>query len=144
MASLRFRALGALMAIEAATFALGAALHAGARISLGFTDLDEPRIIPATIVESACGLALAIGAFGLLSGRAWGRPAALAAHVVALAGITLGMIAVAAGGGTSTELNDAYHRAMVGTLLLGLTLLVYPTTGLPAAPGDDRTVAGNA
>jgi hypothetical protein len=144
MASLRSRALGALMAIEAATFAVGAALHAGARIPIGFTDLDEPRIVPATLVESACGLALAIGAFGLLSGRARGKTAALAAHVVALAGVALGMVALAAGRGPRTELNDAYHRAMVGTLLLGLILLVNSTRRLPAAPGNDRRVAGNA
>jgi hypothetical protein len=66
-------ALGVLAALYAITFFLGALLHLGVRVSLGFAVLAEPRILPATIVEGLCGLFLAVGAYATLTRktRAW-------------------------------------------------------------------------
>jgi len=63
-------AIGVLSAVFAATFFFGALLHLGVKVPLGFTVLEEPRILPATMVECLCGLALAVAAICLpLSSR---------------------------------------------------------------------------
>jgi len=120
-------AVGVLSAVYAATFFCGALLHLGVKVPLGFTVLEEPGIIPATIVEGLCGLALAGAAFAVLAreNRAW--PIALAAHAFALGGVLLGMAALAVGAGPSTELNTIYHRVMVLALVAVLALLLSPT-----------------
>ena len=103
-------------------------LHVGADIPLGLVVLDEPRRPFAVIVEGVAGILLAAGAFAVFAGttRAWA--AATGAHAVALAGVLWGMVAVAAGRGPHTQLNDTYHQVMVvllaATLLLLLTHLV--------------------
>jgi hypothetical protein len=48
----------------------------------------------------------------------------LAAHLFALAGVFLGMAALAAGHGPRTITNDIYHRVMVVVLLFGITLCI--------------------
>ena len=77
-------AVGALAVLYAVTFCLGALLHLGVRIPLGFAVLAEPRIVPATIVEGLCGLGLAVGAYAVLSGRSWAWAAVTGAHAFAL------------------------------------------------------------
>ncbi len=115
--------VGILAVLYAATFFLGALLHLGVRIPLGFAVLAEPRIIPATIVEGLCGLGLAVGGYAVLAGRSWAWSAVTGAHAFALGGVLLGITALALGGGPSTELNTIYHRVMLVALLAGLVLL---------------------
>ena len=99
-------------------------MHLGVEVPLGFTVLREPRILPATIVEGLCAVALAVAAFAVLAraSRAW--TVALAAHAFALGGVLLGITALAVGAGPSTELNTIYHRVMVLGLVTVLALLV--------------------
>jgi hypothetical protein len=120
-------AIGVLSAVYAATFLLGALLHLGVTIPLGFTVLDEPGILPATIVEGLCGLALAVAAFAVLTRRNGAWSIALAAHAFALGGVLLGITALAVGAGPSTELNTIYHRVMVVALVAVIALLLSPT-----------------
>jgi hypothetical protein len=120
-------AIGVLSTVYAATFFFGALLHLGVTVPLGFTVLGEPRIIPASIVEGLCGLALAVAAFAVLALRDWAWTAALAANAFALGGVLLGITALAAGTGPSTELNTIYHRVMVVALVAVLALLLSPT-----------------
>ncbi|MBA2528683.1 MAG: hypothetical protein H0V19_01755 [Euzebyales bacterium] len=115
--------LGVLSALYAATFFLGALLHTGTRVPVGFAVLAEPRIDPAIVVESLCGSALAVGAYALLTGRRWAWAAAIASHAFALAGVLLGTAAVAAGRGPHSVLNDTYHRVMIVVLIAGLVAL---------------------
>jgi len=119
-------AAGILSAVYAVTFFCGALLHLGGRIPLGFTVLAEPRIVPATIVESLCGMALAVAAFAVLTRMSWARTAAFTAHAFALGGVLLGMGALAVGAGPSTELNTIYHRVMLVGLVAVLALLPSP------------------
>src|SRR5215218_11255407 len=119
-------AVGVLSAVYAATFFFGALLHLGIKVPLGFTVLEEPRIIPATIVEGLCGLALAVTAFAVLARRNRAWTIALAAHAFALGGVLLGISALAVGAGPSTELNTIYHRVMVVALVAVLALLASP------------------
>ena len=119
-------ALGVLAALYAVTFFVGALLHLGVRVSLGFAVLAEPQILPATIVEGLCGLFLAVGAYAALTRKRWAWTAITTAHVFALGGVLLGMAALAVGAGPSTGLNDIYHRVMLAALAAGLVLLLTP------------------
>jgi hypothetical protein len=120
-------AVGILSVLYAATFFFGALLHLGVRIPLGFAVLAEPTILPATIVESLCGLALLISAFAVLTRMSFAWTAAFAAHAFALGGVMLGIVALAVGGGPSTDLNTIYHRVMLVALVAVLALLLTPT-----------------
>ena len=119
-------AIGILSAVYAATFFFGALLHLGVTIPLGFAVVEEPVILPATIVEGLCGVALAVAAFAVLTRRELAWPIALAAHTFALGGVLLGITALALGAGPSTELNSVYHRVMVVALVAVLALLLSP------------------
>ncbi|HKF35630.1 MAG TPA: hypothetical protein VKB35_01920 [Ktedonobacteraceae bacterium] len=110
-----------LMVAEAVTFLLAALLHVG--IPLGFS---EPRIIPAAIVEGLCGLFLAVSTYAVVARTTWAWGAALAAHLVAVAGVLLGIIALALGGGPSTMANTIYHRVILGVLIVVLVGLSTP------------------
>jgi hypothetical protein len=85
--------------------------------------LAEPTIVPAVIVESLCGVALAIAAYALLTHHPKAWAIALGGHTVALGGVLQGMAAIAGGRGPSSLLNDTYHRVMVVLLLASLTAL---------------------
>jgi hypothetical protein len=130
--------VGALSALYAATFLFGALLHLGVRVPLGFAVLAEPRILPATVVEGLCGLALSVAAWSILARKGWARTAAIAAHAFALGGVLLGTAALAAGAGPSTDMNTVYHRVMLVALAAVLALLLTPA-GRSALPGADRT-----
>ena len=62
----------------AVTFLLAAPLHLGVRIA----GLVEPRIIPTAVVESLCGVCLAVATIGVFAHATWVWSAALTAHVV--------------------------------------------------------------
>ena len=117
------RAINMLVTAEAIAFLLAAGLHLGVPIPLGIGVLSEPRIIPAVIVEGLCGVFLAVGAYALIARQPWARPAAIGAHVFAIAGVSLGIFALAVGAGPRTELNDIYHRVILVALVSGLALL---------------------
>lgn len=119
-------AVGILSALYALTFFCGASLHLGVQIPLEFAVLAEPRILPATVVEGLCGLAMAVAAFAVLAHMSWAWSAALASHAFSLGGVLLGMVALAVGAGPSTELNTIYHRVMLVALVAVLTLLLSP------------------
>ena len=132
--------LGALSALYAATFFLGALLHTGTRVPIGFAVLAEPRIVPAIVVETLCGSALAVGAYALLTSKSWMWAAATASHAVALAGVLLGTVAVAAPGrGPNTVLNDTYHRVMIVVLVAGIVALSTPAVKTALCHRNSRT-----
>ncbi len=112
--------------IEALTFFFFGFLHSGARLSLGFAVLHEPRIIPALIVESLCGLVLIGNAFSIATQKSWSWQAAIIAHVFSIGGVLLGMAALALGAVPRTELNDIYHRTILIVLVAVLIYLLTP------------------
>ncbi len=128
--------IGILAVLYAVTFFVGALLHLGIRIPLGFAALTEPRIVPATIVEGLCGLGLVVGAYAILTGRSWAWSAVTGAHAFALGGVLLGITALALGGGPSTELNTIYHRVMLAALVVGLVSLLTPAGRAALGWGD--------
>lgn len=118
------RGLGWLALLYAGTFLLGAALHAGFEVPLGFTVLTEPTILPATIVETLCGVALMTAAVAMLRAQRRWWAVAVTGHAVALGGVLLGVVATRFGPGSGTSLNDAYHAVMLVALSLSLGLLI--------------------
>jgi hypothetical protein len=113
---------GLIVAAEAVTFLLFGAAHLGRPLALGPLRLEEPSIPPATVVEVICGLALLGAAHSLLAGNFLRWRTALRVHVLALAGILLGVGAPALGLGPRTAANEAYHRGMLVLLSAGLLL----------------------
>jgi hypothetical protein len=107
-------AVAILAAVYAATFVVAVLLHVGVEIPLGLAVLDEPRRPFAVTVEGAAGTVLAVAAFAALTRKAWAWAAATGAHAVALAGVLWGMVAVAAGRGPHTQLNDSCPRPVGG------------------------------
>ena len=95
------RLLSFLMVANAALFVCGAVQHAGVAIG----PFREPTIVPATIVEGLCALALLWGAWRVLRNQAngWRRP--LIANLIAAGGVLLGIAALAAGRGPRTASN---------------------------------------
>lgn len=111
-------AAGSLMMANAALFFFGAVQHVGYAIG----PFHEPHIVPAAIVESICGLGLFWGAAAIFrqSARRW--LTALIVNLIALAGVLLGMVALALGRGPRTASNDLYHRIMLA--LIGAAVLI--------------------
>lgn len=112
-----------LMLGNAALFLSGALQHAGVAIGL----LREPVIIPACIVELLCGLVLICGTAAILkrSPQAW--QAALIGNGVAIAGVAIGMVALATGAGPRTASNDLYHRIMLALAAASLIVIFVPS-----------------
>ena len=114
------------MFANAALFFFGALQHAGIVIAR----FHEPRIIPAAIVETVCGLSLAVGAAIALDRvnlPFWSAP--LFANLIALAGVCLGMVALALGRGPRTASNDLYHRIMLMLIAISVSLMAFTRPG---------------
>src|SRR5260370_40604800 len=101
--------LTVLMLGNAAVFVFGALQHAGVAIG----SLHEPVIVPASVVEVLCALALSWSAVAVLKQwpKAW--RGALIANLVAILGVVSGMVSLAVGAGPRTAINDLYHRIML-------------------------------
>ena len=125
-----------LVVFETVAFLLAALLHLGARIPVGFAVLATDPILPAAIVEGLAGLVFAVSAYAVFSRTTWAWPVAIIAHAFALAGVLLGMWAVAAGFGPHSVLNDTYHRLMLVVLLAGLALLLTPSAKAALGRGN--------
>ena len=83
-------------------------------------------IVPASIVEIICALALVWGAVAVLrqSPKAW--RAALLGNLVAILGVAIGMVSLAVGAGPRTASNDLYHRIMLALAAASLLVLIVP------------------
>ena len=111
--------LATLMFLNASLFFFGAVQHLG--VSIG--NFHEPIIHPAAIVESTCGLALAVSVLALLRGTSSARRLAIVTNFIAIAGVSLGMVALAAGRGPRTASNDTYHHIMLTLAIASLIIL---------------------
>jgi hypothetical protein len=112
------------MFANGALFFFGAIQHVG--VSIG--RLHEPRIIPAAIVETICGISLAFGATVESRRPQLSTPATLIPNLIALAGVLMGMAALSAGRGPRTASNDLYHHIMLVLIGAGLLSLVLAKT----------------
>jgi hypothetical protein len=123
---MRRTTLGVIMISNAALFFFGALQHAG--ISIG--NFHEPKIIPAFIVETICGLFLLWGGVAIFDHLSSYWRIALTGNLVALAGVLLGVAALAMGRGLGPQAMDLYHRIMLGLIAVSLLLLFLLRTAL--------------
>jgi hypothetical protein len=108
----------AIMFTNAALFFFGAVQHAGVAIG----PLHEPLIVPAAIVEGLCGLSLVFGGAAVSIHRRAFR-VAISANLFALAGVLLGVVALALGAGPRTRSNTIYHEIMLVLIAASLLFL---------------------
>lgn len=118
--------LGLIMIANAGLFIFGAVQHVG--IAIG--PFHEPRIVPAAIVETICAIAVGWGGAAVLANSANFWRTALIANFVALAGVLLGVVALALGAGPRTASNDLYHRIMLVLIGVCLVILFYGRSAL--------------
>jgi hypothetical protein len=128
--------LPVIIGLEAIGFLLAALLHVGVPLPVGFW---EPVIMPAAIAEGLIGFFLAIAALALVAGDRLGWPLAVAAHVFGVAGVIVGMIALAVGAGPSTEANETYHRVAL-IVLVAILALLWTGPGRRAAGREPRAL----
>jgi hypothetical protein len=118
--------LGCLMIANAGLFFFGAVQHAG----VGIGHFREPRIIPAAIVESLCGLSLVWGVAAVFGHSPGEWRTAMIANLVPLGGVSLGMAALVAGRGPRTASNDLYHHIMLALIGASLFILFFARSAL--------------
>jgi hypothetical protein len=124
-----------LMVFDAVALLFAASIHvAGARIPLVASVFVEPQIVPAAIVEGLAGLIFVVGAFAVFARRVWAWSWAIFAHVFAILGFTVGILATRNG---TSPFNFTYHRVMLVIFVAGLILLLLPVGR--AALGRVRT-----
>jgi hypothetical protein len=111
-----------LVVFDTIALLFAAYLHvAGASIPLGSATFEEPRIVPAAIVEGLAGLIFLVSAYSVFAGTRWAWTATLSAHIFAIAGFIVGIVATRNG---TSQFNAVYHRVMLVVFLIGLVLLV--------------------
>ena len=109
------RTLRRLMLIEAGTFIVAAAIHAGLLLA-GYEHRE------ARIAESVIALVLLAGATVTWTLPASACIAALAAQGFALVGTLVGIVTIAIGIGPRSALDLVYHFAIVAVLAWGLVV----------------------
>jgi hypothetical protein len=117
-------AIRILLIFDTVALLFAAALHVdGASIPLGSAVFNEPQIVPAAIVEGLAGGIFALSAYSSLAGRAWAWACTIGAHIFAVLGFILGLIATRNG---TSPFNFTYHRVMLVIFVAGLILLLLP------------------
>jgi hypothetical protein len=113
-------------------FVFGASQHAGVAIG----SLHEPVIVPASVVEVLCAVALSWGAAAVLKQSLKARRAAFIGTLVAIIGVAIGMVSLAVGAGPRTASNQATDHLIALHLTPLQTIATSPTPG-PIAPTPD-------
>lgn len=117
-------ALRVLVVFDAVTLLFAGIVHLfGASIALGIGTFDEPPILPAGIVESLAGVLFVVAAYAIFRRQAWAWGMTIAAHLFAIAGFLVGILATLSG---TTPFNSVYHRVMLVIFVIGLILLLIP------------------
>jgi hypothetical protein len=131
--------LRALLLALPVSFALGAITHAGVDVPLGVTTIDEPTILPASIVEAIIAVAFSVAACVEFARRASARIVLRLALRIGIAGVLLGMFAFAVGRGTRSELNDVFHVVALVSMLIAWQLSAHGRPARGCWPGRRLT-----
>jgi hypothetical protein len=113
--------IGGIVLLEAITFLIATLLHGGVALPIGIV---EPVSIPAMIAEGIIGLVLFVAAYTIFRRKgsaAWVMT--LTAHIIAVAGVLLGMVAMALAPAPASAANQLYHRIVLGVASLMLLFL---------------------
>ena len=105
---------------EAIVFLLATILHTGA--------FGVPALLAAMIVEGLCGIGCVISAYGVFTHKPWAQKTAVIVQILILAGVLLGIFALARNAGIRTPINAGLHGIMLVLIVIGLSLLAIPGT----------------
>jgi hypothetical protein len=118
------RLLRLVVALEVPLYFGAAVLHLGVSSRLGSLVLAVPNtILPATIIETMPGLAVATNLLALIRGRAR-RAVTLGVHLFALVGVVLGMVALAMRFGPPPGPDWTLHYVMLAGIAAVLVLVL--------------------
>jgi hypothetical protein len=109
--------------VEAALFVIAEIVHASV---FRLPYVDEPRIVPAAIIEAVCALMLVAVAREVRKDGLSARRAALAAQGVAIGAVGLGMFAMSIGLAPESALSLAYYRGLLAVLVAVFFVLASP------------------
>ncbi len=111
------------MALEVLVYFGAALLHLGVRARLGSLVLAVPNaILPAAIVETILGLAVAANLMALMRGNRRSKTITVGVHLFMLVGVSLGMVALAIRVGPPPSLDWNIHYVMLAGIAAGMVL----------------------
>jgi len=119
------------VAFEVVLYLVAALLHLGLQIPLGSVTLAVPdRILPAAIVETILGLALAANFVALTRANPGWKGITIGIHLIVVAGVLLGMLALALRVGPPPGPHWTIHYVMLGALaVIALLMLILRKSG---------------
>src|SRR6266508_1216192 len=111
------------MALEVLVYFGASLLHLGVRARLGSLVLAVPNaILPAAIVETILGIAVAANLMALMRGNRRSKTIKVGVHLFMLVGVSLGMVALAIRVGTPPSLDWNIHYVMLAGIAAGMVL----------------------
>ncbi len=111
------------VALEVLVYFGAALLHLGVRARLGSLVLAVPNaILPAAIVETILGLAVAANLMALMRGNRGSKTITVGVHLFMLVGVSLGMVALAIRVGPPPSLDWNIHYVMLAGIAAGMVL----------------------
>ncbi len=113
------------VALEVLVYFGAALLHLGVRARLGSLVLAVPNaILPATIVETILGLAVAANLVALMLGNQQSKAITVGVHLFVLVGVSLGMVALAIRVGSPPSPDWTLHYVMLAGIAAVMTLIL--------------------
>ncbi len=119
------RAITAVLVVgNAVAFLAASVIHFGYAIPLGFATLSDVTILPAGIAEGVIGVAFVAAAASVLGRWSWAWNGTLAAYVLGIIGVLIGLGVSATDSGDSSRANFLFHLTILPVLVVGMVLLV--------------------
>ncbi len=115
---------GVLVMGNAIAFLAASVIHLGYPIPLGFATLSDVTILPAGIAEGVIGVAFVGAAAAVLARWTWAWNATLAAYLLGILGVLIGLGVSAVDSGDSSRANFLFHLTILPVLVVGLALLL--------------------
>ncbi len=109
---------------NAIAFLAASVIHFGYAIPLGFATLSDVTILPAGIAEGVIGVAFVAAAASVLGKWRWAWNGTLAAYLLGIIGVLIGLGVSATDSGDSSRANFLFHLTILPVLVVGMVLLV--------------------
>lgn len=128
-----------LIAGNTVAFLVASVIHFGYPIPLGFATLSDVTLLPAAIAEGIIGIGFAVAGAAVLARRDWAWGGTLAAYLLGIVGVLIGLGVSLTDSGDSSRANFLFHLTILPVLVAGLVLLLTRSgraaLGRVAAPG---------
>ncbi len=124
------RGVGARVALEilgvvnAAAFLGASVIHFGYEIPLGFMTLADAALPQAAVAEGVIGVAFLVAAFAVFARRTWAWGGTLAAYLLAVVGVLIGLGVSVGDPDLSSSPNFLFHLSILPVVVVGLLFLM--------------------